>query len=109
MIESLDAEMGDLGSAGSVCNVERILARARVVLGALWPCVEAMAAACNDGDERWVLQRNRLFATLFRVLERWEADLRLAAARCVLRLLSAGRASRAASLQVRSEQSEREI
>jgi len=100
LIESLDAEMGDLGSAGSVSNVERILARARVVLGALWPCVEAMAAACNDGDERWVLQRNRLFATLFRVLERREADLRLAAARCVLRLLSAGRASRAASLQL---------
>ena len=72
----------------------------RAILTRLWPCVEAMAAACGDGDERWVAQRNRLFGALFRVLERRESDLRISAARCVLRLLSAGRASAAPSLQL---------
>lgn len=72
----------------------------RDLLYRLWPCVESMAGACSDGDERWVLQRNRLFAALFRVLERKESDLRLYAARCVLSLLGAGRASMSVSLQV---------
>ena len=73
--------------------------------------VDAMAAACNtlgtDGavaeqisTERWVLQRNRLFACLFRVLERPEPMLRLPAARAVLRLLSAGRATAWSALLV---------
>jgi hypothetical protein len=47
-----------------------------------------------------VLQRNRLFACLFRVLERRESDLRLFSARCVLRLLSASRASTVRELQL---------
>jgi hypothetical protein len=79
---------------------EESVATVRSLLNRLWPCVESMAAACSDGDERWVLQRNRLFAALFRVLERRESDLRLNAARCVLSLLSAGRASMSVSLQV---------
>ena len=70
-----------------------------------------MAAACNTlgtdsavaeqiSTERWVLQRNRLFACLFRVLERPEPMLRLPAARAVLRLLSAGRATATPELQL---------
>lgn len=46
------------------------------------------------------MQRNRLFSSLFRVLERRESDLRLFSARCVLRLLSAGRASTVPELQL---------
>ena len=94
LIASLDAE---------TCQTTEqtpSLDRVRTLLTQMWPCIESMAAACSDGDERWILQRNRLFAALFRVLERRDAHVRIAAARCVLRLLGAGRASALPSLQV---------
>lgn len=79
---------------------DRELVPVRNLLSQLWNPVESMAAACRDGNDHWILQRNRLFACLFKVLERPEPVLRLPAARCVLWLLSAGRAAQTPSLQL---------